>query len=108
MDFKEKYKLNEEDLEELAKNDQKKYAETMSKYPYGKEENDRIVALSDEEFEKELGDNYRFMLEEYEQYKDEAAEFQMYSYGDVAEAKSKYEYFKNIRDRIKNEAEQEK
>ena len=108
MDFKDKYKLSKEDLEKLAKNDQKEYTDTMSKYPYGKEENDRILALSDEEFEKELGDNYRSMLEEYEQYKHETAEFQMYSYDDVAEAKSKYEYFKNMRSHEKEDDEQEK
>lgn len=108
MDFRDKYKSTEDDLEKLAKNDQEDYADTMNKYPYGYNEHYRILALSDEEFEKEFGDKYRAMLEDYERNKDEAAEFQTYSYNDVWEARVKYEHFKNIRNRIKNEDEQER
>ena len=111
-EFKERYKVTDEDLNELAKNNQEDYADTMEKYakqyPYGEKENDRILALSDEEFEKEFGDKYRFILSEYEAYKDEAAEFQTYSEDDVIEARKKYEYFKDLRNRMKNEDVQER
>ena len=112
MDFKDQYKITEEDLEELSRNEQKEYTDTMSKYmskyPYGRDENDRVLALSDEEFEKEFGDKYRSMLENYETYKDEAAEFQTYSESEVKEAETKYEYFKELRNRMKNENSQER
>ena len=93
-------------LEELAENDQKDYADTIKKYPYGLKEHERILALTDLQFEAQIGGYYRRISSEYESYKDEASEFQMYTISDVDAAKKKYEYFKALRNRIKEEGGQ--
>ena len=43
-----------------------------------------------------------------ETYKDEAGEFQTFSESDVVEARKKYEYFKDLRNRMRNEDTQER
>lgn len=94
-------------LDELAIHDQEDYADTVKKYPYGLKEHERILALTDSQFEAQIGGYYRRILSEYESYKYEASEFQMYTISDVDAAKEKYEYFKALRNRIKEEGGQE-
>ncbi len=94
-------------LDKLAINDQKDYADTVKKYPYGINVHNWILTLTDDQFEAQIGGYYRRILSEYESYKDEASEFQMYTISDVDAAKEKYEYFKKLRNRIKEEGGQE-
>lgn len=72
-------------------------------YPYGIKENDRVLQLSEEEFENE----YKRILDNYEKYKDEALEFQEYNYEDVCNVKKKYKYFKELRNKMNVRENQE-
>ena len=92
--------------EEIRK-EMKYFRDLRKQYPYGIDENNRVLALSDEEFEKEFGDKYRKILKEYEIYKDEAYEVQNYSYTDVIEARNKYDFFKDLREKLKKNDEQQ-
>lgn len=68
--------------------------EDLTKYPYGKEENDRIIALSDEEFEEEVINK----VDNLETAEPIDLEFER------KRSQEKYDYFRTVRDKIKEDS----